>query len=133
MRSSGVTPVKLGTDGCCDFDVGPAEAEACAARLCFLVSGVLVPCCALRDMLLLFTCSPGGGFLLPDVGALAAPGFSAEVYSCEGGRGCSSFLERNHLCLDGDMSEGRSAIGGNGDTDSPLLGPLPWPQWGCLG
>lgn len=112
MRSSGVTPVKLGTDGCCDFDVGPAEAEACAARLCFLVSGVLVPCCALRDMLLLFTCSPGGGFLLPDVGALAAPGFSAEVYSCEGGRGCSSFLERNHLCLDGDMSEGRSAIGG---------------------
>lgn len=115
MRSSGVTPVKLGTDGCCDFNTGPVEAEVHAGRLCwfcFLVSGVLVPCCALRDMLLLFTCSPGGGLLLPDLGALTAPGFSAEVCSCEDGRGCLSFLKRSHLCLDWDMSEGRPAIGG---------------------
>ena len=112
MRSSGVAPVKLGTDRCCNFDIGPVEAEVCAGRLCSLVSRVLGPCCALRDMLLLFTCSPGGGLLLPDLGVLAAPGFSAEVCSCEDGRGYLSFPERCHLCPDWDIREGRSAIGG---------------------
>lgn len=119
MRSSGVAPVKLGTDRCCDLDIGPVEAEVCVLGVSvswFL--GCLFPAVPSMTCCCSFPVALGSGALLPDLGVLAAPGFSAEVCSCEDGRGYLSFPERCHLCPDWDIWEGRSAIGGKRGHDS---------------
>ena len=81
MRHAGVSPVSLGTQrgrrcfhGHGDFGVGCVEADVCAGRLCPWVSRALAPCHAHCDVLLLFTCRPGDGLLLSDLGALFCTG-----------------------------------------------------------